>query len=366
MLKKINKNTRSSFITYAMVIAIYAVIQIMISAESLSSLIKGMLVLLCVYSMMAVSLNLTVGILGELSLGHAGFMCIGAFTSGLFTQMTKNGAMNPNLRFFLAILVGIVFAAIFGFLIGIPVLRLRGDYLAIVTLGFGEIIKSIFNALYVYTDANGAFHMSFTSPKAAVADVSGYKIYIDGSAGITRTPMQSTFTIGIIMLLITLVIVLNVMNSRTGRAVMAIRDNRIAAESVGINITKYKLLAFTLSAAIAGAAGALYAHNSPSLMATSAKFGYNMSIMFLVFVVLGGIGSMRGSIIAAIILTVLPELLRFMNTYRMLIYSIVLIVMMLWNWAPACKNFREKYSLKRFIKNKFVNMFGKDKSKEEA
>ncbi len=365
MLKKISKNTKSSFITCALVIVIYAVIQIMNSAGSLSSLIKGMLVLLCVYSMMAISLNLTVGVLGELSLGHAGFMCVGAFSSGLFTQMLKTGPMNPNLRFFLAIMVGIVCAALFGFLIGIPVLRLKGDYLAIVTLGFGEIIKSIFNALYAYKDANGVFHLSFTSPKATVTDeavISQYKIYIDGSAGITRNPMQSTFTIGIIMLLISLVIILNLMHSRTGRAVMAIRDNRIAAESVGIHITKYKLLAFTLSAAIAGAAGALYAHNAPSLMATSAKFGYNMSIMFLVFVVLGGIGSMRGSIIATIILTVLPELLRFLNTYRMLIYSIVLIVMMLWNWAPACKNFREKYSLKRFLRMKLT----KKKTEEEV
>lgn len=363
MLKKISKNTKSSFITCALVIVIYAVIQIMNSAGSLSSLIKGMLVLLCVYSMMAISLNLTVGVLGELSLGHAGFMCVGAFTSGLFTQMLKDGPMNPNLRFFLAILVGIVCAALFGFLIGIPVLRLKGDYLAIVTLGFGEIIKSIFNALYAFMDANGAFHLSFISPKATVADeavISQYKIYIDGSQGITRNPRQSTFTIGIIMLLISLVIILNLMHSRTGRAVMAIRDNRIAAESVGIHITKYKLLAFTLSAAIAGAAGALYAHNTSSLMPT--KFGYNMSIMFLVFVVLGGIGSMRGSIIAAIILTVLPELLRFLNTYRMLIYSIVLIVMMLWNWAPACKNFREKYSLKRFLRMKLT----KKKTEEEV
>ncbi len=127
MLKKISKNTKSSFITCALVIVIYAVIQIMNSAGSLSSLIKGMLVLLCVYSMMAISLNLTVGVLGELSLGHAGFMCVGAFSSGLFTQMLKTGPMNPNLRFFLAIMVGIVCAALFGFLIGIPVLRLKGD-----------------------------------------------------------------------------------------------------------------------------------------------------------------------------------------------------------------------------------------------
>ena len=159
-------------------------------------------------------------------------------------------------------------------------------------------------------------------------------------------PHLSSFTAGVIMILVILFIVYNFVNSRTGRAVMAIRDNRIAAESVGINITKFKLMAFTISAAIAGAGGVLYAHNLSTVTATPTNFGYNMSIMILVFVVLGGMGSFRGSIIAAVILTLLPEVLRGLKDYRMLIYSIVLIVMMLFNWAPKCIEMRQRIAAK--------------------
>lgn len=343
MWKKINKNTRNNAITYLMVIAAYLILSAWQKSGHLSNLLSGMLVLLCVYAIMAVSLNLTVGVLGELSLGHAGFMCVGAFSSALFTQLMLDSGMNAGLRFFLAILIGIGAAAIFGFLIGIPVLRLNGDYLAIVTLAFGEIIKNLCNVLYLGKDSNG-IHVSVKDTMSLGMEADGVVI-INGPQGITRTPRQATFLIGMLLLLIVLVIVLNLVNSRTGRAIMSIRDNRIAAESIGINVTKYKLLAFTISAAIAGAAGALYAHSTSSLMATSAKFGYNMSIMFLVFVVLGGIGSMRGSVIAAVLLTVLPEVLRFAADKRMLIYAVVLILAMLWNWSPAARNFRERCGL---------------------
>ena len=169
------------------------------------------------------------------------------------------------------------------------------------------------------------------------------KMIIDGAKGIVGTPNQSTFVVGIIIILISLFVSFNLVNSRTGRAIMAIRDNRIAAESVGINITKYKLMAFTISAAIAGAGGVLYAHNLSTLTALPANFGYNMSIMILVFVVLGGMGSFRGSIIAAVVLTMLPEVLRGLADYRMLIYAIVLIIMMLFNWAPKAIEWREKH-----------------------
>ena len=151
-------------------------------------------------------------------------------------------------------------------------------------------------------------------------------VIIKGAQGITGAPTDSNFTIGIILLLITLFVVMNLVNSRSGRAIMAIRDNRIAAESIGINITKYKILAFSISAALAGAAGVLYAHNLSTLTALPKNFGYNMSITILVFVVLGGIGNIRGSVIAAVVLTLLPELLRFLSDYRMLIYAVVLIV----------------------------------------
>ena len=340
MLKKMNKTTKNNLITYAMVILAFVIMQILISAGSISSLLQGLMVPLCTYIILAVSLNLVVGILGELSLGHAGFMCVGAFTSAFFSKCTRDVIASDGLRFFLELLIGIVTAAIFGMLIGIPVLRLKGDYLAIVTLAFGEIIKNMVNVLYIGKDSKG-FHVTTKDVMALNMDADG-TVILNGPQGITGTPKNSTFVIGFILILLTLFIVQNLINSRDGRAIMAIRDNRIAAESIGINITKYKLMAFTISAAMAGAAGVLYAHNISTLTANTNNFGYNMSITILVFVVLGGIGNIRGSIIAAVILTLLPELLRGMKDYRMLIYAIVLIVMMLFNWSPKAIEWREK------------------------
>lgn len=341
-----NKTLKQNLITYGLVIAAYIVIQIMVSLGLVSSLLKGLLVPLCVYAILAVSLNLVVGILGELSLGHAGFMCVGAFASAFFSMCMKSTNMPAALRFLFAILIGAAAAAVCGVLIGIPVLRLKGDYLAIVTLAFGEIIKNIVNSLYIGLDEAG-FHFSMESAMALNMSETG-TVIIKGAQGITGTPNDSTFTVGIILLLITLAIVLNLIHSRDGRAIMSIRDNTIAAESVGIQVTKYKLMAFTISAALAGVAGVLYAHNLSSLTATQKNFGYNQSIMILVFVVLGGIGNIRGSIISAVILTLLPELLRGLNDYRMLIYAVVLIVMMLFNWAPKCIEWRTKllYNIK--------------------
>ncbi|MCM1325555.1 MAG: branched-chain amino acid ABC transporter permease [Bacteroidales bacterium] len=337
---KLTKNLKSSLITYGIVIGAYLVMQILINTGNVSNLIKGILVSLCIYAILAVSLNLTVGILGELSIGHAGFMCVGAFSSAFFSVCLKETAFPSAFRFLLAILIGAACAGLFGILIGIPVLRLKGDYLAIVTLAFGEIIKNLVNTLYVGKDERG-FHISFTNSMDLNLSDEGVLI-VNGAQGITGTPRDANFTIGIVLLLITLFIILNLIHSRDGRAIMAIRDNVIAAESVGINITKYKIMAFSISAALAGMAGVLYAHNLSILSATSKNFGYNMSIMILVFVVLGGIGSIRGSMIAAVILTLLPELLRGLNDYRMLIYAVVLILMMLFNWAPKCIEWREK------------------------
>lgn len=357
MNKKLNltKSTKSTLITVGMVVVAYIILEILLNAGAISSLMKGLLVPLCIYAIMAVSLNLTVGILGELSLGHAGFMCVGAFSSAFFSLCFKE-TMAAGPRFLIAILVGGLLAAVSGFLIGIPVLRLRGDYLAIVTLAFGEIIKNIINVLYIGRDENG-FHFSMKDAFSMNMSKEG-QILINGAQGITGTPNDSNFTIGAILLVLTLIIVLNLIHSRSGRAIMSIRDNRIAAESVGINITQFKLLAFSISAGLAGIAGVLYAHNLSILQAQPKNFGYNMSIMILVYVVLGGIGNIRGSVIASIILVLLPELMRELNDYRMLIYSVVLIVMMIFNWSPKAKEFREKYSLKR--------LFSKKTAKEEA
>ena len=316
-MKNLSKNTKSSLTTYGMVVAAYIICELFLQTGHMTSLLKGLLVPLCVYAILAVSLNLTVGILGELSLGHAGFMCVGAFTSAVFSKCVMNTITVPTVRFLLALLVGVVCAGICGVLIGIPVLRLRGDYLAIVTLAFGEIIKNLVNVIYLGKDSAG-FHFSMKDIMSLNMEADG-DVIIKGAQGITGAPTDSNFTIGIILLLITLFVVMNLVNSRSGRAIMAIRDNRIAAESIGINITKYKILAFSISAALAGAAGVLYAHNLSTLTALPKNFGYNMSITILVFVVLGGIGNIRGSVIAAVVLTLLPELLRFLSDYRMLI-----------------------------------------------
>jgi len=346
MKMNMKKDTKSAFLTYGIVIAAYAIMQALVMTGNISSLLKGLLVPLCIHSIMAVSLNLTVGILGELSLGHAGFMCVGAFTGAFFSKC-MNGAMPDGLRFFLAILLGAVMAGIAGFLIGIPVLRLKGDYLAIVTLAFGEIIKNLVNAFYVGRDSRG-FHFSMKDTISLGLEDGG-EVIIKGAQGITKTPQDANFTVGVILLLIALVIVLNFINSRAGRAVMSIRDNRIAAESVGINVTKYKLMAFMISAALAGTAGVLYAHNLTTLTALPKNFGYNQSIMILIYVVLGGIGNIRGSVIGAVVLTLLPEMIRSLGNYRMLVYAVILIVMMLFSWSPKAREFRERYSLKRLL-----------------
>ena len=340
-LKNIKKETKSQLITYGLVIGVFVIVQIMLSLGMISNLMQGLLVPLCTYSILAVALNLCVGYLGELSLGHAGFMCVGAFSSAFFTKCMMTSGLNEDVRFLLALLVGTLTAALFGYLIGIPVLRLRGDYLAIVTLAFGEIIKNVINVLFVGRDSTG-FHISMKDEASLGLEADG-EVLINGAKGIMRTPHQSSFTIGVILLLISLFVCFQLVNSRSGRAIMAIRDNRIAAESVGIPITKYKLLAFTISAAIAGTGGVLYAHNLSTLTAQPANFGYNMSIMILVFVVLGGMGSFRGSVIAAVLLTMLPEVLRGLADYRMLIYAVVLIVMMLFNWSPKLIEFRQRY-----------------------
>ena len=340
-----NKKFVNKMLTFLMVTVAFAVVQYLLSAGRLSSLMKGLLVPICVYVVLAVSLNLVVGISGELSLGHAGFMCVGAFSGAFFSKCVNKIIPLAPLRLFLALLIGAVVASIFGLLIGIPVLRLKGDYLAIVTLAFGEIIKNVMNIFYIGLD-NAGFHLSVKDQFSLNMGPEG-QVILGGPMGITGTPKDASFLAGFLLILTTLFIVQNLIDSRDGRAIMAIRDNRIAAESVGLNITRYKLMAFTISAALAGAAGSLYAHNLATLQAK--KFDYNTSILALVFVVLGGIGNIRGSIIAAVLLTTLPEMLRGLQNYRMLIYSIILILVMIVNWSPKVLRFREQH-LGRFFK----------------
>ena len=331
-----NRNTTTRLTSLGLLLAVMIVMPLVSSFYQTNIMISAML-----YVILALGLNIAVGIAGQLVLGYVAFYAVGAYSYALLNQAF-------GLGFWACLPVGGFMAIVFGLALGFPVLRLRGDYLAIVTLAFGEIIKNVINVLYVGADANG-IHIAMK--KADLNLQEGGQVIIEGAKGITGTPKAATFAIGIILVLLTLFIVLNLMNSRSGRAIMAIRDNRIAAESVGINITKYKLMAFSISASLAGVAGVLYAHNLSSLAATPKSFGYNMSIMILVYVVLGGIGNIRGSIIAAVILTLLPELLRGLNNYRMLIYAVVLIVMMLFNSAPKAIAMRERIMEKFHKKN---------------
>jgi len=297
---KVNKKT---IINIVIMLLAYALVFILINSGVLSRQYKSLIVPICVNIMLAVSLNLVTGFLGELSLGHAGFMSIGAYSSALLS-IALSDTFPPVLAFFTALICGGISAAFFGFLIGVPVLRLRGDYLAIVTLAFGEIIKSIINYLKI----------------------------TGGSKGLSKIPLYSdykNFTVVFVIMVITIVLISNLIDSRDGRAIKSIRDNDIAAESIGINISRYKVMAFVIAAGFAGIAGALYAHNVGIIK--PGIFDYNKSIEILVFVVLGGMGNIPGSIISAIILTLLPEFLRGADNLRMLLYAIVLIVMMILN-----------------------------------
>lgn len=332
----LNKKSRSSFLTYGMVIILFVVLQVMANGGMLSSTLKGQLVPICAYVVMALSLNLTVGILGELSLGHAGFMSVGAFAGAIAASALSAAIPSDGLRLAVAMVIGAIFAAITGVLIGIPVLRLKGDYLAIVTLAFGEIIKSLVNNFYVGMDGRG-LHFSLLNNTITLGE--GGRMIHSGPMGIPGIQKISTFLAGFVLIMIALFVIFNLVNSRSGRAIMALRDNRIAAESVGINVTTYKMMAFVTSAALAGAAGTLFAMGQNTIIAS--KFDFNQSILILVFVVLGGQGRMWGSIIAASALTVLPELLREFEDYRMLVYAIVLILVMLATNNPTLKNFFE-------------------------
>ena len=302
------KNKKNIVLALIAVI-IYVVIFSLAQFGVLSRHTQSLLVPIGVNIILAVSLNLTVGFLGELTLGHAGFMSVGAYAGCLFTIYCN---LPVWIEFPLALIIGGLVAAIFGVIIGIPALRLNGDYLAIVTLAFGEIIRSVLN------------NVKFTG----------------GAGGLKGIDKTSNFTIAYILVILTLIVITNVVRSRHGRAIMAIRDNIIAAQSVGINIVYYKLVAFVGAAFFAGVAGVLYGHNLGILKPST--FDFNKSIEILVIVVLGGMGNITGSVIAAIIITLLPEVLRDLADYRMLIYSIALIVMMLFSSNPTLVEFRQK------------------------
>ena len=334
-LGKPDRAARTNYLTYACVVVAFVVLQLLSRGAGFSPTLKGQLVPICAYIVMALSLNLTVGVLGELSLGHAGFMSVGAFSGAVAAVALQEAIPSAGLRLALAMVVGTVCAGIVGTVISVPVLRLNGDYLAIVTLAFGQIIKSLVENFYVGVDAAG-LHFSFLKPNITLGE--GGRMILNGPMGIPNVPKIATFPAGFILIMITLFVIFNLVRSRSGRAIMAVRDNRIAAESVGINITKYKMMAFVTSAALAGAAGSLFALGQNTIVAS--KFDFNTSILILVFVVLGGLGNMWGSILAAAFLTILPETraMRGLADYRMLIYAVVLILVMLGTNSPQIRN----------------------------
>ena len=315
-------------IILVLVLALYILLSVLISANIINPYYSGILTMVCINVILAVSLNLATGFLGQLVLGHAGFMSVGAYSAALFTMYS---GLPTVVSFPLALLVGGIVAAAFGVIIGVPALRLKGDYLAILTLGFGEIIRVLILA------------MPFTG----------------GAAGLSGIPLLTTFTYVFIIAIITVAVIFAFIHSRHGRAVIAIREDEIAAEAAGIHTTYYKLLAFVLAAFFAGIAGGLYAHHNGVL--DPSKFDFNYSVEILIMVVLGGMGSITGSIVAAIVLTLLPELLRGFSEYRMLIYSVILICVML--FKPSGLLGQHELSLTKIL-NKFRGK--KAETKKEA
>lgn len=324
---KLLKNIKwKHFTNYIAVAVIGIVFTVMSMTSGLSSSLEYLLEKVCISVILAVSLSLVVGFLGELSLGHAGFMCVGAYLGGKVSALLVPSLGNGPVALIVSLLAGGAVAAVCGVIIGLPALRLKGDYLAIVTLAFGEIVKTLFQ-----NSSNESF---------------------GGAMGLP-TPRYDKHTLFIYMfalVLITLAVVQNLMRSKHGRAITAIRDNEIAARATGINVTKYKLIGFTVSAFFAGIAGVLYSYSNYNVQ--SMKFGYNYSIEILIMVVLGGMGSINGSIVAAALITFLNTKLATILTGNLavlqnLVYALILILIIIYKNAPALKGFREKYNFRK-------------------
>ena len=315
MTRASRKRLIYNLITFGLVIAAFIILQNMITAKTISRTLKGQLVPICCWIAMAVSLNLVIGISGELSLGHAGFMSVGLFT-GCLVSIALSGKLPLIARLPLCMLIGGVCAGLFGFAVGMPALRRKGDYLAIVTLACGEIVKNVITNLKITGGARGLNTQSIYSGA------------------------KQLLPYAIVTVFLTVIVMMHIKKSKQGRAIMAIRDNRIAAESIGLNVTYYKLAVFIIAAFFAGAAGALYGHFFANVKAVT--FDYNMSIEILVIVVLGGMGSVRGSVIAAMVMQALPEVFRDFGDYRMLVYAVALILAMLFTNSPRLQEFRRR------------------------
>lgn len=322
-------------INLVLLFALWLVLSTLIQNGTITNYWSGILITVGINIILAVSLNVATGYLGQLPLGHAGFMAVGAYAGGIFMkampvqELLKAGETAAVIPYILlAIVISAIISGIFGLIIGIPALRLRGDYLAIITLGFGEIIR------VVLTNIDSIIGTDFTY----------------GAAGLKRIPKYSTFTLVFICVVVACFIIHTIMKSRHGRAILSIREDEIASESVGVRTTYYKTFAFVLSAMLAGIAGCLYAGYLGSLYPSTFKF--MKSIEILVMVVLGGMGSMLGSILSATVLTILPELLRSFSDYRMVVYSLALVIMMIFRPKGLLGSY--DFSLSRILE-RFLN-----------
>ena len=354
-----NEYRKEALISYGILIGGYIILQLGAMTGIIGRNLQGQFVPMCVYISLAISLNLVVGISGELSLGHAGFMAVGAFSGIVVMRLMEQFISFTPLRLIIALLFAAFMAAIAGFIIGIPILSLRGDYLAIVTLAFGEIVRNFMNVLYFALGKDGHLKFAFNHTIDGIED---NQRIITGAIGATGVTITATFTGAALLVAFTLFVVLNLKNSKQGRAIMAIRDNRIAGESIGLDVKKYKLTAFVVSAALAGMAGCMFGQNFSTLIPL--KFHFNTSVLILVFVVLGGIGNIWGGMIAAALLTILPEAFRQFADYRMLTYAIVLILVMIGTYNPA---FRARVNnLVSKIKPKNKGPRGKKKSNKSG
>ena len=329
-LKNIRWRHYIHYIVIGIITLVFGIVTL--TGGRLDSSLLFMLEKIAISIVLAVSLSIVVGFLGELSLGHAGFMCVGAYIGGKAAVLMEPVLGNTAITVLICLVIGGAVAALCGVIIGIPALRLRGDYLAIVTLAFGEIVRSLFQNS---SDESFGGTIGLETP---------------------RYTKQYLFIIAFAMVLLTLLIVQNFIRSKHGRAVTAIRDNEIAARACGINVTKYKLLAFTISAFFAGIAGVLYSFSNYRVQ--SANFGYNYSIEILVMVVLGGMGNINGAIISAALITYLDSKLATVLTgdlavLQNLIYALILIVIVIYNNAPGLKSFRDRYNLTALLKKIF-------------
>jgi len=288
---KMKKELKNTIILLVIGVILFFILSFLMDTEILNRYYARIVILICINVILAVSLNLIIGITGQLTLGHAGFMSIGAYAAAMAT-------IQFNMPFPLALLFGGVLAGVIGLLIGLPTLSLKGDYLAITTLGFGEIIRVVITNI----DQLG------------------------GGRGLSGIPPKTNFAWVFFTMVLTILIIYNIARSSQGRAMMSVREDEIAAEAMGINTTKYKIMAFVIGSFFAGIAGGLFSHYL--MYIKPEQFGFLKSVDLVTYVVMGGMGSLTGSVLSTAILTVLPEFLRFMNDYRMIIYPLALIIIM--------------------------------------